>query len=136
MFPENKAAVAIVALTISLIAIAFIPAEFVEVLGTASGYVGITILLIAVLLIPWLILTAFNLDKSLGKGKALAYLVLLFLEGLGVGRFIVGQPFTSDIMNNLSSLVSGYLNKFLLVIGGLIIIYVIYQLVQRVKSNP
>lgn len=58
IFTDNMAAGNVVALVISLISVIFIPPEFIENIGSISGVIGVLIVVGAILILPYVLLSA------------------------------------------------------------------------------
>jgi len=105
MFKENRASAIVVALIISLMAVAFIPAEFIVNIGSISGVVGVLVIVGALLMLPWLLLEALGID--LGRGMPYVYLFILLAEIWALSYLAQNVYYDNPILDYLLSAVAG-----------------------------
>lgn len=113
LFPDNRAAQVVVSLVISLMAVAFLPADYVMDLGSASSIMGILIITLALLALPFIVMHSLNLGSIMGKWKWTGYCILLIAEILAIHYFVGNAYYSSSIFSSLSFYFQEYIRYIL-----------------------
>jgi len=115
MFPDNNAAAVAVAGIIAVMAMAFMPAEWVTGLGDASGVMGMVIITALLVALPFIVMSSLNLGDFLGRARYIGYSLLLLLEVFALQFFIKGYAYTSVMFSSLFFYFDQY---FQFILGG------------------
>jgi len=134
LFPENRAAAAVVALIITFMAVAFLPADFVMGLGSASSLIGIVIITLALFALPFIVMHALNLGAMMGKWKWTGYCILLIAEILAIYYFAGNSDYSGTFFSSLSSYFQEYIEFILFPAVILLVIAVLIGMFGR--SHP
>ena len=132
LFPENKASSTIISLIISLMAIAFLPAGIIQGFGEASGMIGALILLAALMLIPWILLSVFHIEEFLGEKKWVLIAVLFYVEYWVLNELQKSASYDGGLIFNLLQSPGFNYVKWIVLFGGIIMTFLAF----RKKNKP
>ena len=128
VFPDSdhKGANFVIAFTISVISIAFIPPEVIISLGDLYGFVGLAVLVLTLLFLPWFVVSATGLSKHLGSFAYVIYTLLFFFEAWALDR-IYESTYSSDIFGDFFS--GSFFNnvKIMFIVAGIISMIIFFQ---------
>ena len=119
MFPENRVSATLVALVIAVMADVFIPTDFVENLGSASGIAGVLVITLALLALPFMVMSALNITAALGRWKWTCYGVLILAEIFAIYYFVGNAAYESQFFSSVLLYFQDYIEFFF---GGALVL--------------